>query len=369
VTDSYLPVYADRPGEQVERPPYVAQGVRLHLFFVDADVDRLNDMLDMSLNRVLAANAPGGMRARSTGQPIIFMFAEIDKMFSEGTGYVSKVIERTIATKRGLAAEQVESLSEEAYGSLTGRRYVAETELGIWVPITLRTYGRREPAFYLPFVFNGTPASVVTGREVYGYPKQFAYFDPDDRPERVEGLRMSTWHCGPGNKKYELSDLLAITLPTEQERVERPMGSTWQDAAGVALRGKAVPKVPRVRFRDPGTEQDDGRDPDVGTDEWDDFVNAMVRKAPLCFLRQFRDPVNPADASLQQVITARFVIQQLPEFEMYDEGGSIEFQLSDTLDLIADLGLIEVEARTVRIRNTVRIDKLEFVVDLGKIVG
>jgi hypothetical protein len=369
VTDSYLPVYADRPGEQVLRPPYVAQDVRLHLFFVDADVDRLNDMLDTSVNRVLAANAPGGMRARSTGQPIIFMFAEIDKMFSEGTGYVSKVVERTNAARRGLAAEAVQSLSEQAYDSLTGRRYVGETELGIWVPITLRTYGRREPAFYLPFVFNGTPASVVTGREVYGYPKQFAYFVPDDRPARVEGLQMSTWHCGPGKERYELSNLLTITPPTEQERHEPPKGSTWQDAAGEALRDKAVPKVPRARFRVPGTEQDDGRDPDLGTAEWDNFVGAMVRKAPLCFLRQFRDPVNPADASLQQVITARFVIQQLPDFVMYNEGGNIEVQRSDTLDLIADLGLVEVEARKVAIRNTVRIDKLDFVVDLGKIVG
>jgi Acetoacetate decarboxylase (ADC) len=360
MSESYLPPYTDRPGEQVLEPPYVAHGVRLHLCFVAAAVDRLNALIDNSLNRALQARAPGAPRFGATGQRIIFMFAEIDRMYSAGTDYV---VAAKAQTRQGVAGA---GALDAARKTLEGHEFVRETELGIWVPISRLIYGQQSPGFYLPFVFNGTPASVVTGREVYGYPKQLASFDQHDpRPGALGAVEMSTWHRRPGEAEYQPSPLLTITLATDHR--SDPDGP-WQTAVEGVLQKTGAPGTPRVRFRKPGSEDDTTQAQPDGSAAWEQFVRSMVQSAPLCFLRQFRDPVSPPDATLQQIIAARFVIQSSPKFWVYGEGGGIAFEPSDTLDLIEILGLEHAD-RTVPIHDTVVIDELDFTVDLGKVLG
>jgi hypothetical protein len=359
MSESYLPTYTERPGEQVFRPPYVAEGVRLHVCFVRAGVEKLNELIDGSLNAALESRSHGAPRFRATGQPIIFMFAEIAKMYSAADDYLAKRKSRQTGTTvraRDLAR------------TLTGRPFVPEVELGIWVPISRLVYGRQWPGFYLPFVFNGTPASVVTGREVYGYPKQLAAFDRrDPSPEPLKSVKLATWHLPPDELEYKQADLLTMTLSSDTSSDPRGRGG-WKAAVASCLRDYKPPEVPRVRFRAPGSRGDvpDGGDQDAG---WNEFVDQMVKGAPLCFLRQFRDPVNPPDATVQQIISAQFVIQSTPRFWIYpDNGGQIAVKRSDTLDLIKILGLEHTD-RTVPIQSMVVIDQLAFTVDLGKVLA
>lgn len=391
MSESYLPRYTERPGEQVFQPPYVAQGARLHLCFVDGGVDELNDLLDGSLNAVLAARSPGSARFRATGQRMIFMFAEIEKMYSEASEYLSFVKQQTAimrSARATMAGEELrkreDEVAAEAREQLAQAPFVREIELGIWVPISRLAYGQLSPAFYLPFVFNGTPASVVTGREVYGYPKQLAFFErhpePGDvslpDPPPLQAVTMSTWHRRTkSDPEYTDSKLLTITLPSDAA-VPFPEGQSWQSHAVESLRHRAAPRVPRVRIAAPRTTTIER---EVAGNPWDDFVNRMVRGAPLCFLRQFRDPVSPPDATLQQIIAARFVIQQTPRFKTLGapdrpgSGGDILFEPSETLDLWNKLGLTWVDEengrRRVSIQNTVVIEGLDFTVDLGKVLG
>jgi hypothetical protein len=358
MSESYLPRYTERPGEQVFEPPYVAEDVRLHMCFVNADVDRLNDLIDGSLNVALEARSRGAPRFRATGQPIIFMFAEIAKMYSAAEDYLRIVKKQT--PRPGAPATLAEALTDHPY--------VPEVELGIWVPISRLVYGKQEPGFYLPFVFNGTPASVVTGREVYGYPKQLADFDtPPDRSVPLTSVTMKTWHRPGKDPQYTLADLLTLTLETE--RKSRLADKRWQAAAARSLSLRDIPTLPRIRFR---SAQSGADDQPAEEPSWDDFVQDMVKSAPLLFLRQFRDPVNPADATVQQIISARFVIQATPTFSFHPETKShIEFRESVTLDLIGELGLKAdtSAARTVAITSLVVIDNLSFTVDLGKVLG
>jgi hypothetical protein len=357
MSESYLPTYTERPGEQVFRPPYVADGVRLHVCFVTADVDRLNDLIDDSLNVALEARSRGAPRFRATGQPIIFMFAEIAKMYSAADDYMTIVKGQT--PRPGAPASLGAALADHPY--------VPEVELGIWVPISRLVYGKQEPGFYLPFVFNGTPASVVTGREVYGYPKQFADFARTEAsPRPLTSMTMQTWHLRSENdREYTLADLLTLTLASEKASKL----NNWQAAVAQSLSGRDIPTLPRIRFRAKGTDADDepSKEP-----SWDDFVDEMVKSAPLLFLRQFRDPVNPADATVQQIISARFVIQSTPTFSFHpDTDSHIAFEKSQTLDLIKILGLTPATSaeRTVAIDSLVVIDELTFTVDLGKVLA
>jgi hypothetical protein len=357
MSESYLPRYTERPGEQVFEPPYVAEGVRLHMCFVNADVDRLNDLIDGSLNLALEARSPGAPRFRATGQPIFFMFAEIAKMYSAADDYLRIVKGQT--PRAGAPATLGEALSDHSY--------VPEVELGIWVPISRLGYGKQEPGFYLPFVFNGTPASVVTGREVYGYPKQLAEFDPPpDRRVPLTSVTMKTWHRPGKDPQYTLADLLTLTLETG--RKSRIADKRWQAPVARSLSPRNIPTLPRIRFQ---SAQSGADDQPAEERSWDDFVQDMVKGAPLLFLRQFRDPVNPADATVQQIISARFVIQATPTFSYYPNTKShIEFRESETLNLIRELGLADTSAtRTVAIASLVVIDDLSFTVDLGKVLG
>ena len=95
----------------------------------------------------------------------------------------------------------------------------------------------------------------------------------------------------------------------------------------------------------------------------------MVNSAPLYFLRQFRDPVEPTRATIQDIIAARFVIQRLPTVTDVPNGGTITFAESATLDLPAALGLHMDGSRTVPVQQTVIIEGLDFTVDLGKVMA
>ena len=250
---SDLPAYADRPGEQVFGPPYCAENARLHLLFVDADPDKVDDLLDASLNQVGGGRIGGGAPFYATGQRLLIMLAEIEKMHSQADGYLAHVKDpRKRNDVRGAQAR------------LTDADWVSEVELGFWVPVSRIVYGRRSPGFYLPFVFNDSPASVVTGREVYGYPKQLATF-ADSTGARIEPgtaplgtVEVSAFHRPSANDhKYTSSLLVTITLDHQR----RPLGGStsgvdahgsplWKFAVKAALEQTSKPR-PRLRFAAP----------------------------------------------------------------------------------------------------------------------
>ncbi|MGH9223609.1 MAG: hypothetical protein ACRD2W_07430, partial [Acidimicrobiales bacterium] len=58
------------------------------------------------------------------------------------------------------------------------RGYMSEREVAVWCLVADPAAGNRL-AWYLPYVFTDSGQTVVTGREVYGYPKQIGIFEDD----------------------------------------------------------------------------------------------------------------------------------------------------------------------------------------------
>jgi Acetoacetate decarboxylase (ADC) len=367
VSDGGLPAYVERPGEQVLGPPYVAMDARLNLLFVDADIDRLNDLIDASLNTPLLAQfgvTPAFQASRPT---IIFMFAVIPRMYSNAEAYLDGV-------KQQPTDEEFTGLELTLRGD-----YVREVELSVWIPLVRTIYGQHTPGFYLPFVFNDSPASIATGREVYGYPKQLASFacDPDDKaPTSIE---LTTWHIPnkepPTGSKYEPNRLLRINLPTsaamsgsQADGAQVTRVEDFRVATAEAFGEAPAAGRPRLRFASlppDGRQEPDRNQTPAANPASAEFAANMVRAAPLYFLRQFRDPVHPGRATDQRLIEARFVIQRMPATKRIVGGGaSIEFDTSRTLDLPTVLGL-DPETPTP-IRESLVIEDLTFTVDLGK---
>ena len=208
-----------------------------------------------------------------------------------------------------------------------------EVELGVWVPVSRTLFDQLTPGFYLPFVFNDSPASVVTGREVYGYPKQLADFttegnpdygrDNDNRP--LKGVTLKTWHipraaedvARPDNERagmeYRREELLRIDstgallplgIPTSVSS-SLPIRRSGSRASSATWATSQRSRGPRLRFVPKPTSGQSSA-------SFEEFSLDMVRAAPLYFLRQFRDPVDPFAATVQQIVQARFVIQSNP---------------------------------------------------------
>ena len=105
MSDGDLPAYVERPGEQVFGPPYVAQGARLYLFFVDGEVDHLNDLIDKSLNTPLLAHFGVTPAFQASRPKVIFMFAEIPRMYSDAQAYLDGVKQHHRENKLPTAAD------------------------------------------------------------------------------------------------------------------------------------------------------------------------------------------------------------------------------------------------------------------------
>jgi hypothetical protein len=371
VSDGGLPAYVERPGEQVYGPPYVAHCRRLYLFFVDADVDKLNQLLDEGLNAPLQAHYGVSPAFQASRQSIMFMFADIPRMYSDAKAYM-KGVKDPRNRDRELTTDEITELDNTLSGD-----FVREVELSVWVPLVRTIHGQNTPGYYLPFVFNDSPASVATGREVYGYPKQWAEIDFDLDAAPPHTIDLSTWHIPPapageseGSAEYKQHPLLHIDLPTAENQpgieVYEPAGPV-KEALARAWRKPPETGRPRLRFAEvpsDGPQVEPDRSARPGMSDPEKFAQDMVRSAPLYFLRQFRDPVDPRGATDQRLIEAMFVIQRTPMTKRIVGNGSITFKPSRTLNLPKVLGL-DPKSPTPILESLV-IEDLTFTVDLGK---
>lgn len=143
-----LPEYVERGGRQVWRPPYTARGVNLYGFVLEAD----QSAIDTLVRDDLVAPTGGILDYRCAHPNVIVSFAEIARLSS------------------GNSVDQL-------------RGFMTEREVAVWCLIADVTVEDRL-LWYIPYVFTDSGQTAISGREVYGYPKQVGVFDDPF----VEGL-------------------------------------------------------------------------------------------------------------------------------------------------------------------------------------
>jgi hypothetical protein len=248
-----LPDYVERFGEAVYHAPYRATRADLHVFLFRADRAALDALVARTLDAPLRSGAPG----------------KLGGMRGLGFGADGAWLAMIFALMRSLSSDDP---ADAERGSL------AAYELSVWLPLAKVVEGvdgrSQQPAWHLPYVFTAPVASVMTGREVYGYPKWPAYIE---LPE------------APGDGRYRASYRRGFTAEVATGRL-RPL----EDGA-VELGPWPWAKV--------GTASAGGRRDREGDARLvGEYLRRMVDNTPLVFLKQFPGVDGAAGAPCYQAI-------------------------------------------------------------------
>ena len=329
-----LPEYANRAGDPAFPPPYIVDDAGMDIFLCEGDAAALRRLVNRALN-VPAANhyrRQDKLHFELASTVIGFACIDVHKMQSKpGPDQLVKPLD-TLPGVTGVYAHQTEVAVMVQIQDQAGLQY-----------------------WYLPYVLNGLPTAVTTGREVYGYPKQHAEFAADSEPpgngKAPENLEESGPLFGPRRRwrhsvavhAYDLK--LPLRTPGEAEfaltkvlefRKGEPATSSPSTVVGGTASPTEAPRAPDPAPRPadidivPGGPVEEEASVDTGTappstvsaapsttpaavltDPSEDpataFLSRIRSDVPYVFLRQFRDPEHESLASYQSMVIGRLV--------------------------------------------------------------
>ena len=232
-------LYVDFPGEQSLRPPGQFRDTRFFYFVLGADQARLQWLCDHYLN-----DPSGGTLAYKSLGVVLLAFSHVEGLSSADS-------ERGIITYKDIA---------------------------FWVPVW---GGQTRPlCLFPPFIFVDNAATMVTGREVFGLPKQLGRFEmplrlqelattpaPQFRAEVVGTLQ-------PGGR----NDWRTLLTVEQISREEISDAKTFFTAIGKMLLPSALKQFP--------------------IPSWISHLTDV----PALGLKQFRDAARPGDACYQGIV-------------------------------------------------------------------
>lgn len=252
------PRYVERGGEQTYAAPFLQTQTRLRAWPLAADPVALQRVVDRYLN----APAGGALSFRPMLSTVLLAHAPIG------------------ATR---------SLTEPD----AGYGWTSETDLAFWMLVGRgrEADGRwtlEQLAWFLPYVWVNVPQTMATGREVYGYPKQFAAMETAEStgdPSLV--VRASTTVLPTHGPDTELTQRPVLQI--------RATGASAPARAAVAFEdvAQALAHLGATAIAHPGL------DVDIGAALLRDLLR---REVPMVFLKQFRDVVDPTAACYQAVL-------------------------------------------------------------------
>lgn len=311
-----LPEYASRAGDPSFPPPYMVDGAGMDIFICKGDAAALGQMIDRALNKPTERmyRGPGKLHFELADHHVGFACIDVERLVSKPAPGQQ--------VKAGLPANGV---------------YAHQTEVAVMVQIRDNV---GLPYWYLPYVLNGLPTAVTTGREIYGYPKQHATFAADNEKPGHGGRRPPLF--GPKRRWSNRAVVRAYDLKFNRERDQAeftlvPVLEFRKDGTAEArhrarepLELPATPAGPRPRdfeiYPDrspvtvgaaapdcrvvksgrttsgPATERELPED-DAGAA----FLHRIRSDVPYVFLRQFRDPERESFASYQAVVIGRLI--------------------------------------------------------------
>ncbi|MEZ5409159.1 MAG: hypothetical protein R2761_14115 [Acidimicrobiales bacterium] len=329
-----LPLYVERGFDPVPRPPFQAGRSDLLMALVEAD-SRVTSAL---VNRAITEPSGGTFRYRAMANWVLLMFADLKEMGS-------------------------------AHRDDTLRGHVAENELSLWIPLL---DGANRPAWYMPYVFNSEASAVITGREVYGYPKIHTPMVMDwpdgelprsvsiDFPVRVgdrwgkRRLQVLTMNEDKVEQFQPASALPTVNAATEAGgRTSSPQSAQSDPKLRLRLRPAPPRGIPGKQPRPPapaGPHDDWMWAADKLSAPGREAARDLLANAPLVFLKQFRDAERSDRACYQAIIHAKLVMSGRALRSVTPLGAesfSVKLPNSADFPLVQEVGLIEADMAAV----------------------
>ena len=291
------PRYIERGGEVVLRGPFAQQGTRMYVFFLPAEIAKLEELCDRLLNI-------GATRYRPAGPFVMLACADIS---------------------------QIRSLHPED----SKKGFMSERDVAFWVPVmageeSMGVFVPKRMLWFLPYIFVDSAAPMAVGREIYGFPKlagRVDFSEPEGRGAVVSVDALAADRFSPTTRIREHrivevrrkadDDLGALaSLWNGLERAASGFAAGFLDAA-------------QALFADAGTDA-------IASALREVSANQAVRMA---FLKQFRDTGDPGRACYRSIVESTLRVTG------FRSGGPLagpfEVRLArlDSHPIAADLGL------------------------------
>ncbi|MDQ1632898.1 MAG: hypothetical protein QOC80_2870 [Frankiaceae bacterium] len=338
--------YVERGGEVVARHPFEAEHAKLYAFPIRADPIKLGQLCD----RMFTGPTQGRLDLDPLLDYVVLTFADISAIRSS-------------------------ELPDLNLG------YADEREAALWVPLVERATGR--VMWTIAYMFVNRVAAVLGGREIYGFPKQFAdiglWSPGDDDPgqaadeaNRRFSVTTETLREFKSTSKLCPHTLLTLEPSNPEEAMAPPEDVPGQGLVAPAPNRRrswgadacrAAAHVVDRSTTDPGSNDsltngtqrlavlDSLSRQGKGLAQAPDDLRAAVHlfgqlatgSVPLILLKQFRDVVDPTRACYQAVV-------EIPENLLHLHGGGwlpqrwrLTIDDLDGVPLYRDLGLPTTE--------------------------
>lgn len=280
-------------------PPYVINGnlydalntvqlenVVMHSFCVPADKARLQAWLD----RTFAGPSGGAVRYEVMGDKVFLGVAEIGKLYTL-----------------------------ENDGSHKG--YTSEIDITIWILARRLDDGLMALRWIPAYLFVDSGPALVSGREVWGFPKQLGRFAFSAQGEPGGGARTFSadgWVVSPYGPESK-----ARWAPMFEVRPKAPAQKSGLLATLEALAEKAVDRLADDLMNFAGS------------------ISAALKTGTMtmAFLKQFPDAARPRSACYQAVVEAVATVTKLRGSGLTDDHYELRILTYDTHPYLSELGI------------------------------
>ena len=299
-----LPRYVERGGDPCQKQPAELGDVTAHGFVFDANIQALEALVNARLN------APTGARYfRPLGPWVVLLAANLGK---------------------------ARNASSDAW--------VTDTDVSFWVPIeTSGLAGAKPIAFLLPYTFVSSAYGMAMGREIFGFNKTLADFQPPT-PLPIDGSTVPL-----ALRTLVVRDLNVAAQATTRTLFEVSVeGGAPNDSGVVAHLWHVV---------------------EHGVDLLAQRFRRLreLQQAPLLFLKQFRDAADPTRAVHQSIVQVEAKLSTSRPFKCGRLSGSQRLTIlpCQSHPIAADLGLTLDSAGSVPARFGFWLD-FDFELGLGQ---
>jgi|GEM_PF-689301 len=300
------PFYVNRPNNQSLAQPFSFDNTRLYGFPFKADVEALQKVVDKYLN-----TPTGGDTRYIACFPSAFIyFADMGK--TRGLGEPSK-----------------------------DRGWLPEKEVGIWFPVIATKQVARlellERFLIFPFyMFLDSGHALVSGREIYGFPKEIADVNLPESVEKATKFSMDATVFKTFSPQTEGKLETLITLKSNSGKPGK-IAEPWNDLDTALKSGY------RLMFG----EEDSITLPGLGL--FFQTLNAILNEEnAMVFLKQFRDIENADTACYQAICEAPAKVTKFRGGGLLEGTYSLDIEQVASHPIIQEMGLEIQELKALR---------------------
>jgi len=274
--------YVERGGEQTYRPPYSAEGVRFYSFLLEADSKRLLAFLE----KYFTVPSGGVVELVPASHYVLLSFTDLKTL---------RCIDPPDSTKGSTAEKEV---------SIFFLALDAKRRRLVWV---------------CPYMFVDSGYAMASGREVYGFPKQFGWITLPEEGGQTSPLALETMAIERYSPQSPQSRLRLIEVECTEAAGEK-LKSSWHDLRQMCrdIARLAIGDAARV-FAPPSPSS---------TGAGNGLLGMILR--PLRFLRrvivQGERDITTALHIAEEVVSARAPILLLKQFRSSDQPGKASYQ-------------------------------------------